>query len=103
MQPRFKFGIEVPRSVKEAMRLDKINENNLWMEAVTKERCQLFDYETFEVIPKGEKTPKRHKRILGFFVFDVKHDIRRKARFVVGGHVTIAPKEDNYSEVTSDS
>ena len=29
----------------------------------------------------------------------MKHDLRRKARFVAGGHVTIAPKEETYSGV----
>ena len=75
MQPRFKFGVEVPRSVKEAMRLDEMNGNKLWIEAITKKRDQLFDFETFEVLAKGEKAPKGHKRIPGFFVFDVKHDL----------------------------
>ena len=48
---------------------------------------------------RGRKPPREYKRIPGFFVFDVKHDLRRKARFVAGGHVTIAPKGDTYSGV----
>ena len=62
--------------------LDKKNEKNKWMEEITKEKDQLFDYETFEVLEKGEKAPKDYTRISGFYVFDVKHDLRRKARFV---------------------
>ena len=32
-------------------------------------------------------------------MFDVKHDLHRKARFVTDGHMTVAPKEDSYSGV----
>ena len=69
------------------------------MDAITKEKDQLFDFKTFEVLNKSEKAPKGYKRIPGFYVFDVKHDLRRKARFVAGGHMSIAPKEDSYSGV----
>ena len=69
------------------------------MEAITKEKNQLFDFDTFEVLATNEKAPKGYKRIPGFYVFDVKHDLRRKARFVAGGHMSIAPREDSYSGV----
>ena len=82
-----------------AMRLYKKNGNNKWMEAITKEKNQLFDFDTFEVLGKNEKAPKGYKRFPGFYVFDVKHDLRRKARLVAGGHMSIAPEEDSYSGV----
>ena len=75
------------------------NGDNQWMEAITKEKNQLFDFETFEVLEKGVKAPKGYKRIPSFYVFDVQHDLRWKSRFVVGGHMTTAPKEETYSGV----
>src|SRR3954470_4725611 len=36
----------------------------------------------------GMKKLKDHKRIPIHFVFDVKYDLRRKARLVAGGHLT---------------
>jgi len=60
---------------------------------------QLFEYETFKPLGTGEKAPKGCQRIPGFFFYDVKHDLRRKARFVAGGHVTKTPKEETYSGV----
>ena len=33
------------------------------------------------------------------FVFDIKFDLRRRARLVAGGHKTDPPKEDTYSGV----
>ncbi len=32
-----KFGIEVPKTVKEALDLDRINDNTLWVDAIAKE------------------------------------------------------------------
>ena len=51
--PRFRFGIQVPRNIKEAMELDKINGNTAWQDALEKEIGQLFDYNTFKVLKKG--------------------------------------------------
>ena len=99
LKARFKFGIEVPRTVKDAMRLDKYNGNSKWKEALIKERDQLFSFDTFKILAKGENAPHGYKRIPGFYVFDIKHDLRRKARFVAGGHMTTAPKEETYSGV----
>ena len=99
LKARFNFGVEGPRGVSEALRLDRKNGNNKWMETITKEKKQLFDFDTFEVLNKNEKAPKGYKRIPAFYVFDVKHDLRRKARFVAGSHMSIAPKEDSYSSV----
>ena len=52
------------------------------------------EFETFEVLEKGVKAPKGYKRIPSFYVFDVKHDFRWKERFVAGGHLTTAPKQE---------
>lgn len=97
--PRYKYGVRVPRNSKEAYHLDKVNGNTLWEDALNLEIEQLFQYDTFNILAKGEKAPTDHQKIPGFFVFDVKHDLRRKARFVAGGHVTNPPKEEVYSGV----
>ena len=81
------------------MKLDEINESTKWQDAIGKEKDQLFEYETFDFLDRGEKAPKGYKRIPGFYVFDVKHDLRRKARFLAGGYMTTAPKEETYSGV----
>ena len=61
LKSRFKFGIEVPRGVKEATMLDKKNGDNKWMEAISKEKNQPFDFETFEILGKGEKAPIKQR------------------------------------------
>ena len=90
----------MPKSLKEALRLDEENGNNLWKEAIQKEVDQIREYETFK--PWKEKTPpKGYQFIRLHFVFDVKHDLRRKTRLVAGGHMTTASNEDAYSSVVS--
>ncbi len=42
-----------------------------------------------------------HRRLRVHFVFDVKHDGRRKARLVADGHLTAVPDESVYSGVVS--
>jgi hypothetical protein len=64
------------------MNLDKRNKNNLWQEAVETELKQLTDYETFIVLDSGEDIPKGYQKIPYHIVFDVKYDLRHKARLV---------------------
>ena len=47
---KFKFGIQVPRSVKEAYKLNNIT---LWGNTIKKEIDQLMEFETFKVEEKG--------------------------------------------------
>jgi len=44
---KYKFGIEVPRSVTHALFLDRVNGNWLWQDAIENELCQIDDYKTF--------------------------------------------------------
>jgi hypothetical protein len=58
---RYKFGVQVPRSVKQAYEMDRINGNNLWAEAMKKEINQLMEYDTFHVLDSGECLHSRTK------------------------------------------
>jgi hypothetical protein len=101
MDKRYKFGIEVPRSIKDVVRLDKINNNKLWQEAIGKELNQINEYQTFWVLEEGKTLPNEYKCLPYHIVFDVKFDLRRKARLVAGSNFTDPPKEDVYSGVVS--
>ena len=46
-KPLYKFGVQVPRSHDEAMKLDEINGNKLWAEAEAKEFEQIDAHKTF--------------------------------------------------------
>jgi len=98
--PIYQFGIQVPRNVKEAYKLDKENGNTLWEDAMKEEIESLLGFNTFE--DKG-KIPflTGYKNIIVHFVFAVKHDLRHKARLVAGGHLTEPTGSNSYSGVVS--
>jgi len=98
---RYKFGVQVPRSISEAHRLDKENGNNLWAEAIQLEISQLLDYATYDDRGHGGKIPGGYQKIRMLWIFDVKQSGKRKARFVAGGHLTDPPKDSVYSSVVS--
>ena len=62
---------------------------------------QIFGYETFKDIGKGDKVQSGYQRINFHFVVDVKATLQRKKRLVAGGHMTKPPKECYYSGVVS--
>ena len=99
-KPKYKFGVEVPRSTKHALSLDKQNNNGLFQQAIEKELTAIKDHKTLR-LPKPGEDLSGYKKIPYHFVFDVKFDLRRKARLVAGGHRTDdpGPEEDVYSGV----
>ena len=77
--PLFHYGYQVPRTVQEALKLDKENGNTRWQDAMVLELTQLQEYNTFWNLGKGAKAPIGYQKITVHFVFDVKHDGRHKA------------------------
>jgi hypothetical protein len=96
---KYKFGIKVPSTVMEALALDKQNGNTLWQDAIKKEIGALLDYEVFQFMDTNYKVPSDYQYIPLLMKFDIKMDLRRKARLVAGGHVTKDIEGDNYSGV----
>jgi hypothetical protein len=85
--------------VAEALRLDKLNNNTKWQDAIDTEIQGINEYGTFRVVQFQVILSIEYKRIPYHFVFDVKFDLRHRARLVAGGHQTDPPKEDIYSGV----
>jgi hypothetical protein len=83
---KYKFGIQVPKEIKNAIDLDKKNGNKLWQEAIKTELKQLTDYQTFIVLDSGEDIPTGYQKMPYHMVFDIKYDLRHKARLVAGGN-----------------
>ena len=44
---RYKFGVQIPRTVKEAYALDAANGDTKWADAIKTELLQLNEYKTF--------------------------------------------------------
>jgi Reverse transcriptase (RNA-dependent DNA polymerase) len=96
--PKYKFGELVPQNTRHAMSIDRANGNTAWQDAIDTELKQINDYQTFRQPHPGEALTD-FQRIPYHLVFDVKFDLRKKARLVAGGHKTAPPKEDLYSGV----
>jgi len=101
--PIYMFGVKVPRNHEQAVKFDEENGNTLWQEAEAKEIEQMFEYNVFE--DRGHRStgqrPEGYKQIRLHLVYACKHDGRRKARIVAGGHLTDPPLESVYSGVVS--
>ena len=94
-----KFGIEVPKSIRDAILLDKENGNTFWQDAINKEMTNVKI--EFKFLEKDAHPPPGYKKIQCHIIFDVKIDLTRKARFVAGGHLTDPPTAMTYASVVS--
>ncbi len=94
-----KFGIEIPRSVEGALRIDRETNTTFWSDAIAKEMKN--NWIAFKILTNQEKVPIGYKFIRCHMNFEVKMDFTRKARFVAGGHMTDPPTSLTYSSVVS--
>ena len=81
------YGVEVPRNVRHALRLDKENGDTKWRDAIEKEVGALIDLECFEFWDAGDIPSGEFQKTNLRTIFVVKHDGRRKARIVAGRHL----------------
>ena len=56
-QPKYKFGIQIPRNHEEAMMIDAKNGDTQWKDLEDLELKQLFDYNSFQDLGKGAAIP----------------------------------------------
>ena len=84
---REKYGIEIPKPIKAALALDLKNGDNKWAMAIAKEMKGLKDMNVFKILPQGTRLGKTWQFDPMQMIFDIKEDLSRKARLVVGGHV----------------
>ena len=100
LKAKYKFGVEVAKSTKHALQLDAKEGNDLYEVAIGKEMKAIKEHTVFR-LPRPGESLEGYKRIPYHMVFDVKFDLRRKARLVAGGNMTEdpGPDEDIYSGV----
>jgi hypothetical protein len=95
-----KFGIELPKTIKEALELDKKNGNTFWADAIAKEMKHVRV--AFKILLAGQSVPIGYQKIPCHMIFDIKmEDFWCKARLVAGGHMTKAPATITYASVVS--
>ena len=97
-----KFGFKLPKTVQEALEIDKENGNTLWKDAIEQEMRNVLP--AFERFDKPlDQMMVGYKKIKLHMVFDIKlgENFRHKARLVAGGHVTTVDANLAYSSVVS--
>jgi hypothetical protein len=65
-----KFGIEIPKTVKEALALDRKNCNTLWADTIAKEMREVCI--AFNILPDGGSAPIGYQKIPCHMIFGVK-------------------------------
>ena len=103
-QRTHKYGIRIPKSVKEVYEIDKENGNTLWTEAIKKEMANVG----IAFSPSEEQNPHEFEK-LGYqwinchMIFDVKlgENFCHKVRLVAGCHMTDTPASMTCSSVVS--
>jgi hypothetical protein len=77
---KYKFGIQVPKEIKNEIDLDNKNGNQLCQEAIKTELKQCTDYQTFIVLDSGEDIPTGYQKIpyhmilISNMIKDIKQD-----------------------------
>jgi hypothetical protein len=95
--PTFKYGVQVPRNVKHAFELDKLNGDSYWADATKAEMKDLFDLEAFDIKSVGFHPGSAFQATTLTIIFDVKQDLRQKARLAAGGHLVDPMDRSVYS------
>lgn len=94
-----KYGVELPKTVLEALAIDKRTGTTFWRDAIAKEMKNVMIAFEFR---DDDKVPIGYQQIMCHMIFDVKMvGLVRKARLVAGGHMTEVPKDSTYSSVVS--
>ena len=94
-----KYGIEIPTSYADALRIDNDNQNTFWQDAIKLEMHNVGV--AFEILDENRKAPPGWSPVTAHIIFDVKMDFTRKARFVLDGHKTADPIGSSYAGVVS--
>jgi hypothetical protein len=96
-RPQFKYGVQVPRNIKQAIEFDRINGNTLWQDSIKLEIKALTDLECFDFKDPDHKCGSDYQKTTLTMIFGVKQDLRHKARLVAGGHLVDGLDHDIYS------
>ena len=95
----FKFGVEVPLRVEDALRTYWVNCNTLWNDSIGKEMNN--SRVDFNSVDRDNHASVGNKEITCHVIFDVKMDLTRKSRYVAVGHITNLPSFMTYVSLVS--
>jgi hypothetical protein len=72
-----KFGLPLPKSIKEALWIDRETNTTFWADAIKKEMTVILP--AVKILEKGHAAPVGYRSIPCHMVFDIKLDFTRKA------------------------
>jgi len=81
----FKYGLEVPKNWKDILRIDEAAGNRNWQDAVEKEVAALVMHNCFDFKSPDFKPSSDFQYCRLHFVYEIKCDLRHKARLVCNG------------------
>jgi hypothetical protein len=95
-----KFGIELPKTIERARKIDEETGTALWTDAIKKEMSTVMV--SFEFLPEDIKAPVGYAQLTCHLIFDCKSgSLARKARFVRDRHKLEDPDVITYASVVS--
>ncbi len=90
----------MPKTVKDALDIDRRNGNTFWADAIAKETKDARV--AFKLLLDGQSAPIGHQKKSCHMIVDIKmEDFCRKARLVAGEHRTEAPATITYASIVS--
>ena len=81
----FKFGLEVPKSWRDIMRIDDESGNRHWQDAVAKEIAALIHHKCFDFKSPDFKPSREYHYVRLHLLYNDKPDLTPKARLVCDG------------------
>ena len=95
-----KYGIRIPKSVAEAVEIDRENGDDRWARSIQEEMNNVRI--AFRILDDDTKIPIGYQYMSCHIVFDVKFDgFKFKSRMVAGGHMVETPSFLTYASVVS--
>jgi hypothetical protein len=93
-----KYGVELPKTVAEALAIDRKTGTTFWLDAIEKEMKNVMVAFEFSNNPNA---PVGYAKATCHMIFDIKFDLTRKAQLVLNGAKHEVPKEMTFSSVVS--
>ena len=73
-----KYSVEVPTAIEHAYRIDRVNKNTFWRDAINKEMTNLTV--AFDILREGQSPSPGYTKASGHIIFDFRMTLERKAR-----------------------
>ena len=84
----FKFGTQISNNPHLDYKLDKVNNDKGWEDAMINEVKSINKHQTFITLEEDKLLPEGYQKIPYHYVFDAKFDDRKKGRLVISNKMS---------------